>query len=100
MSKTIGELAQEFDRVVAGLSGAVKAAQNGKPIILPGGQPAAVKGPQIGDLLLALLHGQQLTMQSVFALGNMLGGGFVLTDAEAARIADLVIERLKASDVK
>lgn len=99
-AKTIGEMVQEFDETIKGLTGAVSAAQRngGKPVLLADGRPMQVKAPQIGDLLLTLLHGQQLAVHCVLALGNQIGQGFVLSDAEAARVADLILARLKAAE--
>lgn len=90
-------LAEAIDKTIERCDGqikAVQAANNGRPIVLPDGRPINFKAPNLGDLLLTVIQAQSIGLQLGKFLAGSLQGGFVLTDQEAGRIADLVVEKL------
>lgn len=92
---TLQEAATRIANHIEAQLGAIRAAsQNGTPIVLPDGRSVNMKAPHPADLTISLLQGMSIMLQFMNALGGALAGGFVLTDAEAARIADLVAARL------
>jgi hypothetical protein len=93
---TLDEAVTQSLKEIAGVFEAIRVA-NGNPIVMPDGSRAmAVKPPDLGGVVLKILSTQSILLQCVRAQAGMLQGGFRLSDEEANRVADLVIERIKA----
>lgn len=85
---------------IEGVFTAIQAA-NGSPIVMPDGKRAmALKPPDLGSIVLKILATQSILLQCVNHLAGSLSSGFVLSDQEANRIADLVSDRLKNGKVE
>lgn len=78
-------------RQIAATGEAVRVATSG--IVTAGGK--GMRAPGLGDLVLQVMGHQGVALQLIGLLIRHLQGGFVLSDAEASRVADLVVERMK-----
>lgn len=93
---TLQEAAATIANRIDGQLGALRAAaSNGKPIVLPDGRSVSVQAPHPMDLTVSILQASSVLLQFMNAMGSTLGKGFILSDEEAGRIADLVVARLK-----
>lgn len=98
---TLDEAVQAALNQIAGITKALQvASQNGgKPIVGHDGRPMqAHKPPALGDLILTILNVQSIELQILRNTAASLAIGFALSDQEANRIADLVLERIKRAD--
>ena len=95
-SMTLPEAIQQTQEHIKGLLAAVRVAANngGKPIYNAEGKPLKFAAPSLGDLMLAVMQAQSLTLAITELQMNTLAAGFILAEKEAIRIADLVIKKL------
>jgi len=95
---TLEEVVNAALKQIQGVCGAMTVAgQNGRPIFLADGRPApGLQPPPLGNVLLVILNAQSVLLQAVRHTAATLSGGFALSDQEAGRIADLIIEKMNA----
>src|SRR5262245_62319801 len=95
---TVGEALQLALKQTKAIQEAMRVASEGKPIVSPSGQPMRLQGPQMGDVFQQLLMNSAVTLHMLEGIERMLRGGFVLSDQEANRIAELMVEKWTAMD--